>query len=215
MRKAKEKIQKIVIPEDKKQHFNNVLINSGLLIFIFILLILQLYVWDISTDGLEEEANILERGYWQLNMDWTNNFIEEIVVKDEHEHCSQLGFGYGPLFSYDWPGIQEFYIDRQYLDGYKNGPSLLDKKYGAYCNASLSETIRKDVTDSRGEIEEVSYEGDEGGDAFPMIQISSFKGKQICAKFSKLNYNNIEMANEDGECPDGFKTCEVNYLKDK
>lgn len=133
-----------------------------------------------------------------------------MAVKNDKGHCSQLGDGYGPLFTYDWPGIQQFY-----LDSYKKGPAVQNKKYGQHCNASLTETITKEVLDSHGEFKEVSYSGISGGSAFPMIQISSFQGKQICAKYSKLNYNTIQFVKEDGTCPEGHKVCETSYRKDK
>lgn len=48
-----------------------------------------------------------------------------------------------------------------------------------------------------------------------MIQLSSFGGKRVCAKFSKLNYNNIKFLDLDDECPDGYKVCETSTRKDK
>lgn len=113
------------------------------------------------------------------------------------------GDAYGPLFTYDWPGLRNYY-----LDSFREGPAIQTAIYDRYCNASLSKTITKKVRNNKGGLVERTYEASPGGDAFPMIQISAFGGNSICAKFSKLNYDNIKFL-EDGSCPDGFKECET------
>ena len=77
-------------------------------------------------------------------------------MRDEaNGHCSLLGPEYGPLFTYDWPGLREYYIE-----------SVPDEKNASltWCKATLEGEVMKNY--GKGP----QSEGlPVGGNGFPMI----------------------------------------------
>ena len=105
----------------------------------------------------------------KLKREWEENrLVHDIFVIDagNGRTCSSSRKDAEPLFTYDWHGFQPFYVGR--VVGSKTWYSLR--------SASFGESFLKNAIADAG---------------FPMLQATTFLGKQICAVKSKSSFKDI------------------------